>query len=144
MDSPHLRTQVVSIFSYYIRLALNHYIDNYATTIIWSTVEVGVGIFCACLPVMRPILNAIHSILTRHRSDSTCLPRHHQPRSRRDTLRMKSYRSTGALEDSAPFAQIETSVARNSQGVEREAAELGSTGITVSTSIDQKIIDMHD
>ena len=56
---------------------------------------------------------------------------------------MKSYHSTGALEDSAPFAQIETSVTRNSQVMEREAAELGGTGITVSTSINQKIIDMH-
>ena len=56
---------------------------------------------------------------------------------------MKSYRSTRALEDSAPFAQIETSVARNSQSVEREAAELGGTGITVSTSINQKITEMH-
>lgn len=92
---------------------------------------------------MRPILNALYSILTRHKSDSTCLPRHHQPRSRRDTLRMKSYHSTDALEDSAPFAQIETSVTRNSQAVEREAAELGGTGITVSTSINQKIVDMH-
>ena len=92
---------------------------------------------------MRPILNALYSILTRHKSDSTCLPRHHQPRSRRDTLRMKSYHSTDALEDSAPFAQIETSVTRNSQAVEREAAELGVTGITVSTSINQKIVDMH-
>ena len=143
VDSPHHRIQVVSIFSYYIRLELNHYIDNYATTIIWSTVEVGVGIFCACLPVMRPIPNAIHAMITRHRSDSSCLPRHHQPRSRRDTLRMKSYRSTGALEDSAPFAQIETSVARNSQSVEREAGELGGNGITVSTSINQKITEMH-
>ena len=93
---------------------------------------------------MRPILNALYSILRRHRSDSACLPRHHQPRSRRDTLRMKPYHSTDALEDSAPFAQIETSVTRNSQGVEREAAGLGGTGITVSTSINQKIIDIHD
>ena len=57
---------------------------------------------------------------------------------------MKSYRSTDALEDSAPFAQIETSVTRHSQGVEREAAELGGTGITVSTSISQNVVGMHD
>ena len=93
---------------------------------------------------MRPILNALYPILTRQSSDSTCLPRHHQPRSRRDTLRMKSYHSTDALEDSAPFAQVETSVTRNSQGAEREAAELGGNGITVSTSINQKIVDIHD
>ena len=92
---------------------------------------------------MRPILNALYSILTSQNSDSTCLPRHHQPRSRRDTLRMKSYHSTDALEDSAPFAQVETSVTRNSQGAEREAAELGGNGITVSTSINQKIVDIH-
>lgn len=92
---------------------------------------------------MRPILNALYPILRRQSPDSTCLPRHHQPRSRRDTLRMKSYNSTDALEDRAPFAQVETSVTRNSQGAEREAAELGSNGITVSTSIDQKIMDIH-
>lgn len=57
---------------------------------------------------------------------------------------MKSYHSTDALGDSAPFAQIETSVTRHSQGVEREAAELGGTGITVSTSINQNIVGMHD
>ena len=56
---------------------------------------------------------------------------------------MKSYNSNDALEDRAPFAQVETSVTRNSQGAEREAAELGSNGITVSTSIDQKIMDIH-
>ena len=56
---------------------------------------------------------------------------------------MKSYQSTDALEDSSPFAQIETSVTRNSQDAEREVAEHGGTGITVSTSINQKITDLH-
>ena len=143
VDSLHLQTQAVSVSHSVVRFTLNRQPDNYATTIIWSTVEVGVGIFCACLPVLRPILNALYSILTRQSSDSTCLPRN-QPRSRRDTLRMKSYHSTDALEDRAPFAQVETSVTRNSQGAEREAAEFGGNGITVSTSINQKVVGIHE
>ena len=121
---------------------LTQNLDAYATTIIWSTVEVGVGIFCACLPVMRPIFNFLYPVITRSSSDSKGLPRHHQPRSRRDTLRMKSYRSSDVLEDRAPFAQVETSVIRNSQSDDREGQELAGNAITVTTSINQNIMEM--
>ncbi|KAL2036786.1 hypothetical protein N7G274_010510 [Stereocaulon virgatum] len=114
----------------------------FATTIIWSTVEVGVGIFCACLPVLRPIFNSLCPFLTNSNSCSEGLPRHHQPRSRRDTLRIKDYRPSDALGDRAPFAQVVTSVIRNSQSDDQEGQELAGNGITVVTDIKQKIVDM--
>lgn len=55
---------------------------------------------------------------------------------------MKSYRSSDVLEDRAPFAQVETSVIRNSQSDDREGQELAGNAITVTTSIDQNIMEM--
>ena len=55
---------------------------------------------------------------------------------------MKSYRSDDVLEDRAPFAQVETSVIRNSQNNDREGQELAGNAITVTTSIDQNIVEM--
>ena len=34
-------------------------IDEYASTLLWSSVEVNVGIICACMPVLRPVLKKI-------------------------------------------------------------------------------------
>jgi hypothetical protein len=52
---------------------------------------------------------------------------------------MKDYGPSDALGDRAPFAQVETSVIRNSQSDDQE---LAGHGITVVTDIKQKIVDM--
>ena len=56
-------------------------------------------------------------------------------------MRMKSYHSSDALEDRAPFAQVETSVVRNSENGDGDGQELVGNGITVTTSINQKIME---
>jgi hypothetical protein len=51
---------IISIFRLYSILALasstNKEYDN-ATTAIWSTAEISVGLICACLPALRPLFS---------------------------------------------------------------------------------------
>ena len=124
------------------------FLDVYSTTIIWSTVEVGVGIFCACLPVMRPILHALTQYVPKMEAKSSGASSTNFPKQSHATnFRMKSYRRSecvSKLDDQEPFAteepQILTSVVRNSIGEERDVETgYGDHGISVTTKIEQEV-----
>ena len=106
--------------------------DIYATTIIWSTIEVGVGIFCACLPVLRPLL------LWARRYDPALLGLPRRPSKkgfRRDggARVTKSWpkpfgfgNSISGIETSAPYSQVEPPSAHGAE-------------IIVTTQIEQEM-----
>lgn len=127
--------------------------DVYSTTIIWSTVELGVGIFCACLPVMRPIVTACAAHIPR--VDRKCS----QPwftdaspkQSRGTSFHLKPYgRGSNRLtkvEDEVSFAaapQMEANATRHdSFGKDRDLeGGYGGDGIAVTTKIEQEFKDM--
>ena len=75
---------------------------GYSTTIVWSTVEVGIGIFCACLPVMRPVLRRLRLYVptmesTRNPSGSSSYPK--SKSSRQNNFRMANYRPSERQND---------------------------------------------
>lgn len=104
----------------------------YATTIIWSTVEVGVGILCACLPILRPIINFVFSLTPSNKPSRDTF----QPGKRGTTLRMKSFHrghpsmlhKDAGIDDRAPFAYLETSAIRDSNPKVAELLEEGAGG----------------
>ena len=45
--------------------------DYYGSTVLWSTIEVGVGIICACLPTLQPVVQLIYGKLFGWMLDSS-------------------------------------------------------------------------
>ena len=95
--SPHHSTIVCSI----IRVTVNSRINlddvtwSYVASTIWSTIEGDVGVICACLPVLAPVLHIFTDRFGSTPSSSAA------PRSK------KAYRRPSGLEDSADFAPLE-------------------------------------
>ena len=42
----------------------------------WSVIEVGIGIFCPCVPCLRPLFSKIFPFLTTHRTPGTISATH--------------------------------------------------------------------
>ena len=99
----------------------------------------GVGILCACLPVMRPVLNLV---LPGHQA-SLSTSTYHNGRPRSIHLRMVPRTKTTCttsicgIEDSAPFAQLDTSAIRDSHTYNNDDLDQPSDAIEVRTRIDQ-------
>lgn len=124
--------------------------DVYSTTLIWSTVEVGVGIFSACLPVVRPIITAaavhlpsmIFSSKPGHTSHIDTYPK----QSRNIRMNHHGGRNTARLhevDDQEPFAtdpRMETNVTRHDSftGDRDMESGLANDSIAVTTKIEQE------
>ena len=84
-----------------VRITVNSRLDrddvtwSYVACTIWSTIEGNVGVICACLPVLAPVLHAFAALFGSPPSDSAAA------RSKR------AYRRSSTLEDLANFARLE-------------------------------------
>lgn len=115
--------------------------DAYATTIIWSAIEVGIGILCACLPVLQPILKIALSLA----SESHARSLYQMNNNRNAKLPFRSwykntYRMTIPEKDArSSFAQVETNAVRDPDPYANRVPEAAEARIAVTTRIEQQI-----
>lgn len=141
---------MISLFS--TMQTLTYSTGAYSTTIIWSTVELGVGIFCASLPVMRPILHKLNVYVPTMEGTSTKASTNtfHRP-SHATNFRMRSYRNSGGwtdADDVNPFAEDEfhtvTQIRRHDSQNRSRSLDLESGHAAQSISITTKIEQERD
>lgn len=112
----------------------------YATTIIWSTIEVGIGILCACLPVLRPILGIVLSL--RSKLDARSV--YQENSTRKANLHLRSWYGptcrdpTLEADEKSFFAQLESSAIRDLNPHANRIPETTEVGIAVTTRIEQQ------
>lgn len=110
----------------------------YATTIIWSTIEVGIGILCACLPVLQPILKTALSLASK--LHARLFDQWNSNHNAKLPFRSSTYQISMPEKDTrSSFAQVETNAIRDPDPYANRMPDADEARITVTTRIELDI-----